>query len=240
MQNQKTVYTKSNFTLASGQSHSLTNNFLRLKDPGSAITHGIGALLSLFAVYPLLKKTFLGANHEHILSITIFILSMVALYTASTIYHSIHCSKEREVILRKLDHAMIFILIAGSYTPICRIVLTGKTGTILLAFVWGLSILGILFKMFWITCPKYLSSILYIALGWACIFAFIPLIHSLPTPAFLLLLTGGIFYTVGGVIYAIKPPIFQIAKYFGNHEVFHVFVMLGSLCHFLVIYLFLA
>lgn len=240
MQNQEPIYTQTTFTLASTQKRSLKDTFIRLKDPGSAITHGIGAILSLLAIYPLLRKAFLGANCEHIISITIFILSMVILYTASTIYHSIDCCKKKETILRKLDHAMIFVLIAGSYTPICRIALTGKTGTILLAFVWGLSILGILFKMFWINYPKYLSSILYIALGWACIFAFVPIIRSLPTPAFLLLLIGGILYTVGGVIYAIKPPIFQITKYFGNHEVFHVFVMLGSLCHFLVVYLFLA
>ncbi|MGN0467060.1 MAG: hemolysin III family protein [Lachnospiraceae bacterium] len=240
MHSQKSIYTQNNFTVSSRQNHPLKNTFVHLKDPGSAITHGIGAILSLLAIYPLLKKTFFGANSNHILSIAIFILSMVILYTASTIYHSIRCSKEKETILRKLDHAMIFVLIAGSYTPICRIVLTGKTGTILLAFVWGLSILGILFKIFWITCPKYLSSILYIALGWACIFAFVPLIHSLSAPAFALLLIGGILYTVGGIIYAIKPPIFQIAKYFGNHEVFHIFVMLGSLCHFLVIYLYLA
>lgn len=240
MQNQKFIYTQNNLTLNSKPKHSIKDALLHLKDPGSAITHGIGAILSLLAIYPLLKKTFLGVNREHIMSITIFILSMVILYTASTMYHSVHCSVKKEIILRKLDHAMIFILIAGSYTPICRIVLAGKTGTILLTFVWGLSILGILFKMFWINCPKYLSSILYITLGWACVFAFIPIIHSLQTPAFLLLLIGGILYTVGGVIYAIKPPIFQIAKYFGNHEVFHIFVMLGSLCHFLVVYLFLA
>lgn len=240
MQNQEPIYTQTNFTVTSNQKLSLKDALIRLKDPGSAITHGIGAILSLLAIYPLLRKAFFGENREHIISITIFILSMVILYTASTIYHSIHCSEKKEIILRKLDHAMIFVLIAGSYTPICRIALTGKTGTILLAFVWGLSILGILFKMFWITCPKYLSSILYITLGWACVFAFVPIIRSLPTPAFLLLLIGGILYTVGGIIYAIKPPIFQIAKYFGNHEVFHVFVMLGSLCHFLVVYLFLA
>lgn len=240
MQNNKSLYTQSSFTLQAKHTSGFSNPLLLLKDPGSAITHGVAALFSLLAIYPLIHKALLGPNRAHTLSIAIFILSMVALYTASTLYHSIRCDRKRELCFKKMDHAMIFILIAGSYTPICRIVLAGKTGNILLAFVWGLSILGILFKMLWVTCPKYISSILYIALGWACIFAFVPIFNNLPFAAFLLLLFGGIFYTIGGVIYAIKPPIFQISTYFGNHEVFHVFVMCGSLCHFLVVYLFLA
>ena len=136
---------------------------------------------------------------------------------------------------------MISVMIAGSYTPVCLIVLNGKFGTIMLALVWGIAILGILIKMFWITCPKWFSSLLYIAMGWTCVIGFTRLINALPTAAFAWLLAGGIIYTVGGVIYALKLPIFNSKhKNFGSHEIFHLFVMGGSVCHFIVMSVFVA
>ena len=174
------------------------------------------------------------------LAMTIFATSMVLLYAASTIYHSI-CHVSTKVLrnFQKLDHMMIFVMIAGSYTPICLIALHNRIGYILCGLVWGVAILGILLKGLWITCPKWLSSVLYIAMGWVCVLAFTQLLNSLSPAAFGWLLAGGIIYTVGGVIYALKLPIFNNKhKYFGSHEIFHLFVMAGSACHFVVMYAF--
>lgn len=213
----------------------------RLKDPGSAITHGIGMILAAFATAPLLLKAFHGTDLSHILSLAIFSASMILLYGASTLYHSLNLSEKGNLILRKLDHAMIFILIAGSYTPVCVIVLKGRLGYGLLALIWAIAFIGILLKMFYINCPHWLSSLIYISMGWTCILAFSPIIQNLPRPAFFLLLLGGIIYTAGGIIYALKlPALNQMYKNFGSHEIFHLFVMGGSLCHYLMAYLYLA
>ena len=131
------------------------------------------------------------------------------------------------------------IYIIASYTPICLLVLGGRTGIILLAIVWSFAIAGILIKAFWVYCPKWVSSVLYIGMGWTCVLAFTQLLNSLSPAAFVWLLAGGIIYTVGGVIYALKLPIFNSKhKYFGSHEIFHLFVMAGSACHFVVMYAF--
>lgn len=136
---------------------------------------------------------------------------------------------------------MIFFLIAGSYTPVCLIALHGKTGTILCIAVWSVAIVGTIVKVCWITCPKWFSSVIYIAMGWLCAFAFIPIVKALNPAGFGWLLAGGIIYTVGGVIYALKVPLFNAKhKNFGSHEIFHLFVMGGSICHFIVMYLFIA
>ena len=144
-------------------------------------------------------------------------------------------------VLRKMDHMMIFVMIAGSYTPVCLIVLHNRIGYILCALVWSIAVLGIILKGCWITCPKWLSSVLYIAMGWLCVLAFVPIFHALPRAGFDWLLAGGIIYTIGGVIYALKVPLFNSRhKNFGSHEIFHIFVMLGSACHFIVMYFFVA
>ena len=136
---------------------------------------------------------------------------------------------------------MIFVLIAGSYTPVCLISLGGKTGYTLLTVVWGIALFGMVLKACWITCPKWFSSIIYIAMGWVCLGVFGTLWNVLPHTAFLWLLAGGVIYTVGGVIYALKLPIFNGRhKYFGSHEIFHLFVMGGSICHFIFMYLYVA
>ena len=133
---------------------------------------------------------------------------------------------------------MIFFLIAGSYTPICLISLGNRTGYIMLIAVWLIAVIGIFVNLFWINCPKFISSIIYISMGWICIFAFLKIKEALSAAAFSLLLTGGIIYTIGGIIYALKLPIFKnLPKYFGNHEIFHCFVIGGSICHYAVMYL---
>jgi hemolysin III len=150
-------------------------------------------------------------------------------------------SEKATKVFRKIDHMMIFILIAGSYTPMCLIVLDDKLGKLLLSIVWSIAIVGIIIKAFWITCPKWFSSILYICMGWTCVFAFSQIIHALPIAGFIWLLAGGIIYTVGGIIYALKLPLFNSRhEYFGSHEIFHLFVMGGSICHFIFMYQFLA
>lgn len=213
----------------------------KLKDPGSSITHFIGMLMALFSAMPLLIRASTNPDNIHIISLAVFIISMILLYGASATYHALDLSEQTNRILRKLDHMMIFVLIAGTYTPVCVIVLGGRTGYSLLALVWGIALAGILVKAFWITCPKWFSSIIYIAMGWVCVLVFGQLLDTLPTAAFLWLLAGGIIYTLGGVIYALKLPIFNARhKAFGSHEVFHLFVMGGSFCHFIFMYLFVA
>lgn len=214
---------------------------LKLKDPGSAITHGIAALLATVAAVPLLIRAASEPDLIHLFALSIFILTMILLYTASTVYHSVDASEKVNRRLRKMDHMMISIMIAGSYTPICLIVLHGSTGYILCSIVWAVAILGILLKAFWITCPKWVSSVLYIGMGWLCVLAFVPIFHTLPRAGFGWLLAGGIIYTIGGIIYGLKLPIFDSKhKNFGSHEIFHIFVMLGSACHFVVMYFFVA
>ena len=213
----------------------------KLKDPGSAITHGIAFLLAAVGAAPLLIRSSEWSDHIHIVALGVFILTMMLLYAASTLYHSVDSTAKVNRRLKKLDHMMIFILIAGSYTPICVIPLRDTVGIPLLILVWAVAIAGMLIKAFWITCPKWFSSTIYIAMGWVCVLVFGPLLKTLSTPAFLWLLAGGIIYTVGGVIYALKLPIFNAKhKFFGSHEVFHLFVMGGSICHFIFMYLYVA
>ena len=210
---------------------------ITIREPGSAITHFIGMMLAVFAAMPLLAKAGMTGNSADVTAMMIFALSMVSLYGASTLYHSINVTGRVLKIFKKLDHMMIFVLIAGPYTPVCMIVLGGESGYKLLAAVWGIALAGILIKAFWVTCPKWFSSVIYIAMGWVCVFVFGELLATLPRAAFLWLLAGGLFYTVGGVIYALKCPIFNLKhKWFGSHEIFHVFVMLGSACHFIFMY----
>ena len=210
-----------------------------IKDPGSAITHFIGMLMAIFAAVPLLIKAAHEPSRIYIISIAIYAASLILLYAASTTYHTFDRSKKVTTILKKIDHMMISVLIAGSYTPICLLVLKGRTGIILLTIVWTFAIAGILINAFWVYCPKWISSVLYIGMGWTCVLAFTQLLNTLSPAAFGWLLAGGIIYTVGGVIYALKLPIFNSRhKYFGSHEIFHLFVMAGSACDFVVMYAF--
>ncbi len=210
---------------------------ITIREPGSAITHYIGMMLSMLAAVPLLVKAEVSRIPSAITAMGIFILAMILLYAASTLYHSLNVKDRILKVFRKLDHMMIFVLIAGTYTPICMLVLGGRTGMLLLCAVWGIAAVGILLKAFWINCPKWFSSVIYIAMGWVCLFVFPLLIKALPAPAFAWLLAGGILYTVGGVVYALKlKGLNRLHKYFGSHEIFHLFVMAGSFCHFIVMY----
>ena len=214
---------------------------VRVKDPGSAITHFIGMMMAMLASTPLLIKAARQPEKIHTIVLGIFISSMILLYGASTLYHTLDLSEKMNKLLKKIDHMMIFVLIAGTYTPICIITLPQPLGIQLLSLVWGIAIIGMIVKMFWVTCPKWFSSVLYIGMGWTCVLAFTQLLNSLSGAAFGWLLAGGVIYTIGGIIYALKLPIFnEKHKYFGTHEIFHLFVMGGSICHFIVMYAFVA
>lgn len=211
-----------------------------MKDPGSAITHLIGLVFSIIGAIPLLIKATSKSAPIHIIACAIYLMGLILLYAASSAYHSFDICDKVNRHLKKFDHMMISVLIAGTYTPICLLSLDRKVGVILLAIVWSLALLAILFKAFWVTCPKWISSVLYIGMGWTCILAFTHIYEALPLGGFLWLLIGGILYTVGGVIYALKLSLFNKRhKYFGSHEIFHLFVMAGSFCHYIVIYVFI-
>ena len=213
----------------------------KLKDPGSAITHFIGMMMALLATIPLLVKAAREPDWLHLIALSVFALSMFLLYTASTTYHSLDISAKVNRRLQKMDHMMIFVLIAGTYTPVCLLTLPKPSGLMLLAAVWGIALVGIFIKGFWITCPKWFSSVLYIAMGWSCLSVLGQLFSLLPLHAFLWLLAGGLIYTAGGIIYALRLPLFDARHpMFGLHEIFHLFVMAGSLCHFVFMFCYLA
>lgn len=215
---------------------------VHVKDPGSALTHFIAMLGAMAAAAPLLMKAAADTSSSlRVAALAVFIVSMILLYGASTIYHTLDISEKVNRRLKKLDHMMIFILIAGTYTPVCLIVLGNRAGFLLLALVWAIAAVGILINALWIGCPKWFSSLIYISMGWVCLTAFREIVNALPLAAFVWLLTGGIIYTIGGVIYALKLPLFNSRhKNFGSHEIFHLFVMGGSLCHYVMMYAFVA
>ena len=214
---------------------------ITIREPGSALTHFIAMLLALCAAVPLLVRAAVHSGVKSLTAMTVFMISMVLLYAASTIYHSVNCSGRVLRIFRKMDHMMIFILIAVTYTPVCLLTLPKPSGLMLLAAVWGIALVGIFIKGFWITCPKWFSSVLYIAMGWSCLSVLGQLFSLLPLHAFLWLLAGGLIYTAGGIIYALRLPLFDARHpMFGLHEIFHLFVMAGSLCHFVFMFCYLA
>lgn len=212
-----------------------------LKDPASALTHFGGCIAAAIAAIPLLFRASFQPGHIHTIALGIFILSMIMLYGASTLYHSVRSTPKVHKCLKKLDHMMIFILIAGTYTPVCLIVLDPPIGQFLCALVWTIALVGILFKIFWVTCPRWVSSILYISMGWVCILAYSQIRSGLCDSAFRWLLFGGILYTIGGVIYALKLRKFNaLHPNFGTHEIFHVFCLGGSFCHFMLMFNYIA
>ncbi len=210
---------------------------LTIREPGSAFTHFAGIVFTSIAAIPLLVTACLTGSKDMIAGMAVFIISMLLLYTASTVYHSVTVGNTALRVFRKLDHMMIFVLIAGSYTPICILVLKGEKGYLLLFVIWGLALTGMILKACWITCPKWFSSVIYILMGWTCVFVFGDLVRLMSAGSFGWLLAGGIIYTAGGVIYALKAPLIPQKKYFGNHELFHLFVLGGSICHFVSMFL---
>ncbi len=214
---------------------------IRIKDPISALTHFMGfvaAFTSGFFIVDHFSES--GADSISIFSAIVFVISMMLLYAASTTYHSVILPKEKDIVFKKLDHLMIFVLIAGTYTPICLTVLRGNGGEWLLALVWGFAIVGMIFKLFWVTCPKWVSTVIYVGMGWLCVLAFPQILATMEFSGFMFLLLGGVVYTIGGIIYAMKfKKLNEISPYFGSHEIFHIFVLVGNALQFVTIYKYL-
>ena len=204
--------------------------------PWSAITHGVGAVLAIVGTVLLLAKAALsGAGAITVVSLAVYGASMISLYTASTLYHCITTTVRGRLALRKFDHASIYFLIAGTYTPVCLTVLRGAWGWSLFGIIWALAIAGLVLSLVWISAPRALTSAIYISMGWLAIVAFYPLMQALPSAGFFWLLLGGVLYTIGGVLYALKWPGRDRPR-FGCHEIFHVFIVLGSLAHFILMH----
>ena len=205
--------------------------FQKLREPVSGLTHLFGALMSVIALSILVTNSVFSNNVLGIVAFSIFGASLILLYSASSIYHLSWVSTKAIKVLRRIDHSMIYILIAGSYTPICLIALKGPWGWSIFRTIWGLAVVGILVKNFWFNAPRWLSTLFYTLMGWLLIIAIFPLSKVLPSGGMFWLFAGGIAYTVGAVIYATKWPKIPF-KYFSFHETFHLFVLLGSFCHF--------
>ena len=207
-----------------------------LREPINGFTHLAGAILSFVGLLALVIKTTLtNPTIINISAVIVFGISMILLYSASATYHLVVSSDKVISFLRKLDHSMIFVLIAGSYTPFCLIALEDFKGWILFTIIYAIAILGVLFKMLWFKCPRWISTIIYVGMGWMAIFIIGPLCRVISSQGVFLLALGGIFYTIGGVIYGVKPKYLKF-KHLGFHEIFHIFVLLGSLTHFLCVF----
>ncbi|HNZ83228.1 MAG TPA: hemolysin III family protein [Sedimentibacter sp.] len=210
------------------------------KEITSALTHLGGAIFGVIALCLLLNMSFRMKSLTAAVSFLIFGLSMILLYSTSCVYHFIDSSKKKaKVIMRKLDHIMIFVLIAGTYTPVCLLVLDKNIGLKLLALVWSITIIGAFIKIFWINAPRWVSAGLYLGMGWISVFVFMPLVRSMSASGLFWLISGGLLYTIGGVIYGLKKPN-PDKTWFGFHELFHVFVLAGTFCHFMMMYFYVA
>lgn len=207
-----------------------------IREPINGFTHLGGAILSFAGLLALVIKTTLtSASAVDITAVIIFGISMILLYSASATYHLAMASDKVIAFLRKIDHSMIFILIAGSYTPFCLIALKEHKGWILFTIVASIAICGVLFKMIWFNCPRWISTLIYVGMGWISVFMIKPLYSAMSFEGVFLLLLGGTFYTIGAIIYGAKPSAFKL-KNLGFHEIFHIFILLGSLCHFFSVF----
>ena len=207
-----------------------------LREPVNGFTHMAGAILSFIGLLAMvIKATLYNPSATTISSVIVFGISLILLYSASATYHLVISSDKVINFLRRLDHAMIFILIAGSYTPFCLIALNGPTGWILFGVILTTAIAGVCFKLIWFNCPRWISTSIYVAMGWISVFLISPLHKALSSQGIFLLILGGVFYTIGAIIYATKPKFLNF-KYLGFHEIFHIFIILGSLSHFLCVF----
>jgi len=208
-----------------------------VKDPINTITHFIGFLAAILLSLILVAKSAYKGELISTAAIIIYSLSLIILYGASSAYHFFNLSAKTNRRLKKFDHIAIFYLIAGSYTPICINTISPNERNLILIIIWASALAGTIMKLFWVCCPKYVSSIVYIAMGWTALLRIRSFYLGLSTGGFALLLAGGIFYTIGGIIYALK---IRFNENWGEHELFHIFVLLGSLFHYLMIFFYVA
>ena len=212
---------------------------IALRDPMNGLSHFIGALLAVCALTVLVVDASIPAKAWHIVSFSIFGAGLVLLYTASTLYHWLPLSDRGVQLMRRIDHIMIFVLIAATYTPICLIPIRGGWGWSLFGCVWGFALGGIILKIFWMGAPRWLSTSLYLAMGWMAVIGIWPLVKAMPLGALIWLVMGGLFYSLGAVIYALKRPN-PWPKLLGFHGIFHILVIMGSASHFWLMYGYIA
>ena len=209
---------------------------LKMKEPVNTWTHFV---LFMAAIVGLVFLILLSKNNtSKLITMTVYGVSMIMLYGASSLYHWVKTTPQKELILKKVDHIAIYFLIAGSYTPVFYYGLEGAWRWAMLATVWILAIIGMALKIWFIHAPRYVSSAFYVSLGWIALVPFLQLIKNLPMGAIILMAVGGAVYTMGAVIYATK--IFDFfPKRFGFHEVFHLFIGAGSIVHYLMVLIYI-
>jgi hemolysin III len=200
----------------------------RLRAPINGLTHLAGGLLAAAGLVVLLAT---AGRADQLVAFGVFGLSLVALYTASTLYHLLPLSPAGIARLRRADHMAIFVLIAGTYTPFCLLALDGAWQAGLLGLIWGLALCGILLKFLWMDAPRWLSVALYLGMGWAALVAAPTLFRVVPPGGIAWVLAGGVVYSAGALIYGLKRPN-PVPGVFGFHELWHLFVVAGSTCHF--------
>ena len=212
----------------------ILNNYIR--EPFNALSHLFGAILGVAALIAMVVKgIIIEVSALSITAIFLFGASMILLYASSATYHMV-IAKDRVInFLRRLDHSMIYLLIAGTYAPLCLITLKGTTGYVLFTIISIMAFSGVLFKMIWFNSPRWVSTALYIGMGWIIIFLAKPLTEALGSEGIFFLILGGVLYTIGGIIYGIKPNISFIKK-LGFHEIFHIFILLGTISHFICVF----
>lgn len=199
-----------------------------LEERINIISHAFGLLLSIVALVLLVERAIPYGNILYVVSFAIFGISLISLYAASTFYHSTRSPRLRAR-LRIVDHATIYILIAGTYTPFALITLNGPVGWTIFTVSWTMAVSGIVLKLFFTGRYELLSTLMYVFMGWIVIFVLKPVINNLPVAGLVWLVAGGMSYTIGAIIYSIKKISF-------NHSIFHIFVLAGSICHFIAIY----
>lgn len=208
-------------------------------DPRSVtggLMHYGGALLGIAALVMLLVRCAQrNAPAMDYAAFSIYGATLILLYGASGTYHTFHISDRVHRILKKVDHCMVYVLVAGSYTPICLITLRGWIGWTMFGVIWALALGGIILKIAWIDAPRWLSSLTYILMGWVAVLAIVPIAQNMAAAGVAWLIAGGVVYTVGGVFYALKIPRIN-TRCFGEHEFFHILCLLGSACHFVMMY----
>jgi hemolysin III len=203
----------------------------RLREPVNGLTHLAGGVLASVGVVVLLVKAANAGRVDQIVAFGIFGLSLIALYTASALYHLLPLSPPGVARLRRVDHMMIFVLIAGTYTPFCLLALDGAWRVGLLILIWGLALCGVLLKLFWMGASRWLSVALYLGMGWVAVIAAPALFQAVPRGGMAWVLGGGLVYSVGAIVYGLRRPN-PWPRVLGFHELWHLFVVVGSACHF--------
>ncbi|MFA6809003.1 MAG: hemolysin III family protein [Eubacteriales bacterium] len=209
----------------------------KIREPINSISHLLGILLSVVGLILLLVNTIPNGNILQVVAASIFGISLICLYSASTIYHWVISTDKIIRTLRKIDHCMIYVLIAGTYSPVCLLTLKGKLGIGLFIAIWSLALIGMILKMVWLDAPRWLYTSFYLVFGWMAVFFIYPLSKAMPGQGVFLLILGGLFYSAGSIFYMLKPEKLRFLK-LGFHEIFHLFILAGSISHYLFVFIY--